>query len=112
MNKYTVYQINLTDAQQNEVNASDKRPEFYNKFLDTRMSPTADAIVAARDMYQPVAIIEATTPDHVFSIRHLGPFSAIKRLAPMHSLSVGDVIVDQNGNAVFVNDYEMEPVNF
>lgn len=112
MNKYTVYQINLTEAQHDEVNASDKYPEFYTKYLDTRMSPTADAIMAARDMYQPVAIIEATTPDHVFSIGNIGPFSAIERLAPMHSLSVGDVIVDQDGNAVFVNDYEMEPVQF
>ena len=112
MNKYTVYQINLTKAQHDEVNASEKYPEFYNKYLDTRMSPTADSIMAARDMYKPVAIIEAVHAEHVYTISNNGQEDAIERLAPMHSVSIGDVLVDQNGKAVFVNNYSMEPVQF
>ena len=112
MQKYTVFQINFTDEQEDEINASAKRPAFYETYLDTIVSPTADNIIAARSMYQPVAVIEATSFDHVFSIGNIGPERNIQRLAPMHSLSVGDVIVDEKGVAKFVNSYEMEEVQF
>jgi hypothetical protein len=91
--KYTVHQINLSDDQFNA---------HRDAYLDTTFRPTVESIIAARGLYAPVAEITADSLSQVFDIGNIGPESSIKRLAPMHSISVGDVIVDENGHAVFV----------
>lgn len=93
--KFTVYQINLTDEQYDN-------PELRNIYLDTIMNPDFDAIAKARDMYEPVADIEAEAFDHVFEIGNIGPEENIVRKAPMHSISVGDIIVREDGLTKFV----------
>jgi hypothetical protein len=58
-------------------------------------------------------VIEAENYDDVFAISNIGEEEhLINRLAPMHSVSVGDVIVDENGNAVFVNMIGFDVVQF
>ena len=98
MTKYTVLQINLTDAQVAEVNASgdEAYPEFYSKYLRTTNFPKPEAILKAFDMYKPVAKIEADSLEGVFHIGNVGPEENIERIAPMHSLSVGDLVFDPN----------------
>lgn len=97
MTAYTVFQIHLTDAQVDEVNASKGGyPEFYSKYLDTTFRPTAKAIVDAFDMYKPVAKIEADSLEGLFHIGNVGPEEKIERLDDMHSVSVGDIIFDPN----------------
>jgi len=98
MTKYTVLQINLTDAQVAEVNASgdETYPEFYSKYLRTTFSPKPEAILDAFDMYKPVARIEADSLEGVFHIGNVGPEENIERLDRMHSLSVGDLVFDPN----------------
>lgn len=91
--KYTVHQINLSDDQ------FSAHREIY---LNTTFHPTIESIIAARGLYAPVAEITADSLSQVFEIGNIGPESSIKRLAPMHSISVGDVIVDEMGHAVFV----------
>ncbi|MFZ9071130.1 MAG: hypothetical protein ACO2Z7_07680 [Burkholderiaceae bacterium] len=110
MSKFTVYQINFTDEQENEINTSESRPAFYLTYLDTIMSPTDEAIAAARDMYKKVAVIEADSFDGVFQVGNIGPEQNIERLAPMHSLSVGDIIVADAGEAVYVAPYGFNPI--
>ena len=79
MAKYRVMQISMTDEQR----------------LATTFNPTADAVFAAWDQYKSVAMIDADDLEHVFEIGNMGPEHRITRHGPpMHSVSVGDVVVD------------------
>lgn len=110
--KFAVFQINFTDAQYNEINGAGERPDFYNKYLDTTFRPTAKAVTAARDLYKLVAEIEADNLDQVFDIGNIGPEHRITRFDRMHSLSVGDVVVNEAGEAKFIAPIGFEPVDF
>ncbi len=105
MSKYTVFQINLSDEQYN-VNA------VREMYLDTIMGPTDNAIAAARDLYEKVAVIEADSFEGAFQVGNIGPEQNIERLAPMHSLSVGDIILADSGEVVYVAPYGFNPINF
>lgn len=105
MSKYTVFQINLSDEQYDN-NA------VREMYLDTIMGPTDEAIAAARDLYEKVAVIEADSFDGVFQIGNIGPEQNIERLAPMHSLSVGDIILADSGEVVYVAPYGFNQINF
>ena len=102
MTKYTIFQINLTDEQIDEVNAAGdvfrraQPPEFYSKYLRTSFQPKPEAILDAFDMYKPVAKIEADSLEQVFEIGNMGPEDRIERLDQMHSVSVGDLVFDPN----------------
>ena len=50
------------------------------------------------NLYKEVAHIDAEDLDEVFTIGNIGPEEKITRLASMHSLSVGDLIGDENHN--------------
>ena len=105
MTNYTIFQINLTDAQVDEVNTSKgEYPEFYNKYLRTNFQPKPEAILDAFDMYKPVAKIEAENLEQVFHIGNMGPEDRIKRLDRMHSVSVGDLVFDPNTGIYYYVD--------
>ena len=108
--KYTVYQLVLTAEQRATINAQDQ--EFSKRYFDTKFAPTAEKIRAAADLYKPVAEISADNLNQVFDIGNIGPEEAITRLAPMHSVSVGDVIVDEQGHAVVVDNFGFKTVEF
>lgn len=104
--RYEIRQINLTDEQINEVNAANGvYPKFYSKYLNTTFRPTADAILDAIDMYETVAYIEADSLEGVFNIGNMGPESSIERIRRMHSLSVGDIVIDEDGKWFFVDSF-------
>lgn len=104
--RYSVYQINLTDEQYND-------PTIRDLYLDTCLKPTVGAISRAKSLYKKVAEIDANSFNDVFEIGNIGPEKSIKRFAPMHSVSVGDVIVNDGMNfAKFVDSYGFESVNF
>jgi hypothetical protein len=90
---FTVYQINLSD---------EEFAAHRETYLNTTFRPTEESILAARGLYKPVAYIQAESLGLVFDIGNIGPEKYIERLAPMHSISVGDVIVNENGEAHFV----------
>ncbi len=101
--KYTVHQINLSDEQFSTLR---------DVYLDTTFKPTDEAIIRARGLYKPVAIINATSLDDVFLIGNNGlNHPKIKKLDQMHSVSVGDVIVDENGHAVYVAPMGFKSLN-
>lgn len=106
--KFTVYQINLSDADY-------ENRDLREMYLDTIMDPTADAIVRAKSFYKPVAEIVTDSFDGVFEVGNLGPKTklgeSIVRIAPMHSVSVGDVIKDENGVTKFVAPFGFETVS-
>ena len=107
MTKYTIFQIHLTDAQIDEVNAAKgEYPEFYTKKLRTQFQPTARAILDAFDMYKPVAKIKAEDLEQIFEIGNIGPEENIERLDRMHSVSVGDLVFDPNtGIYLYVDSF-------
>jgi hypothetical protein len=105
MSKFYVFQINLSDEDYEIA-------EFKNRYLNTMMSPTPEAIQEAVAMYEMVAEIDANDLEQVFEIGNVGPEKNIKRLKPMHSVSVGDVILNNVGKAFYVDNYGFGEVDF
>lgn len=67
-------------------------------------------------MYALVASIEAEDLEDVFRIGNIGPEENITRYEPMHSLSVGDIVVDvETGLGYYVDSFgfgELGKMNF
>lgn len=107
--KFTVYQINLSDAEYENRN-------LREMYLDTIMNPDADAIVKAREFYKPVAEVITDDFEGVFEVGNLGPKTklgeSIEYIAPMHSVSVGDVVVREDGVTKFVAPFGFSYVAF
>lgn len=107
--KYAIYQIQLTDAQYDLINAKghDAVPAQVAK-LKMTMDFSGDRIGGLADdamvngFYTHVANIEANDPNEVFEIGNIGPEENIERLTRMSSLSVGDIIVDEEGQCIVV----------
>lgn len=83
--KFEIYQPKLDDEEYEDS-------VLRNLYLDCTMMPSAEAIKKAHEFYFRVAEIEALSFDHVFEIGNIGPETAIKKIRPMHSISVGDLI--------------------
>jgi hypothetical protein len=104
---YSVYQIQMTREIADKVNAGKTVPAFEarNKmnldFAGHKMGGLADEALTA-GFYTHVANIEAEDANDVFEIGNMGPESAITRFSRMHSLSVGDLIVDEEGQVIVV----------
>ena len=88
--KYTVCQI--TKDAKNEKAA-----------MDARILGEVDPVFFLSS-YEEVCEIEADNLNEVFQIGNIGPDEKIKRFdfAPMHSISVGDVIRDDRGRCFVV----------
>ena len=108
--KFAVYQIQLTAAQRKTVNESgdfDSVPAFAAK---TKMSMdfsgnkigglASDAFDAG--YYTHVANITAEDYNDCFEVGNIGPDENIERLGRMSSLSVGDVIVAEDGTVAVI----------
>lgn len=89
--KYFVYQYD-----------TNKNLEVY---VDLMMKPSAKLIKNTWNDFKLVAIVNANSFSHVFEIGNIGPEENIARIAPMRSVSVGDVIMSENGIAKFVDKY-------
>lgn len=104
--KFTVYQIDLNDDQM-------ENPELRNIYLDAIMKPDVDTILKGREFYRKVAMVDAVSFDQVFEIGNIGPENKITRLAPMRSVSVGDVIrCNDTGVTKFVDSFGFGSVSF
>lgn len=107
--KFAIYQIQLTDAQIDLINAKGHSAVPAQKAkLDMTMDfdggkiggLASDAFDAG--YYTHVANIEAEDYNDVFEIGNIGPEQNIERLARMSSISVGDVIVGEDGTMAVV----------
>lgn len=110
MTQFAVYQIQLTAAQRKTVNESgdfDSVPAFAAK---TKMSMdfsgnkigglASDAFDAG--YYTHVANITAEDYNDCFEVGNIGPDENIERLGRMSSLSVGDIIVHEDGTMAVI----------
>ena len=114
--KYKIFQIQLTDAEVAMINANghDSVPKQKLR-LDISM-PARDPIAAmvkealAADYYTHVGNITANDLEDVFNVGNIGPEENIERLGRMSSLSVGDVVEDENGVRHVVASFGFEEI--
>jgi hypothetical protein len=96
MARFTVFQFQLNDEDEALANSQGWDASLKLKtYMNVRFGKWAPI---AHKYYEPVADIEATDLEQVFDIGNIGPESAITRRAPMHSVSVGDVILSEEGD--------------
>ena len=98
---YKLYQIHLTDAEVDQVNAKGHNSVPKQKLkLDMNFCDNiAEISKTAMDLgyYTHVSNIEADSLEGVFEVGNIGPEQNITRLKPMHSVSVADVVETPEG---------------
>jgi hypothetical protein len=114
--KYKIFQIQLTDAEVAMINANghDSVPKQKLR-LDISMSfgePIGGLVkeALAADYYTHVGNITANDLEDVFNVGNIGPEENIERLDRMSSLSVGDVVEDENGVRHVVASFGFEEI--
>jgi len=109
--KYAIYQIRLTDAEVDLINTTQDFNSVPKKkakidmefdFAGRKIGGLAYDAFVEKGYYTHVANIEASSPKEVFQVGNIGPEEQIERLERMHSISVGDVIVDEEGQCIVV----------
>jgi hypothetical protein len=113
--KYTLFQLVLTHSMIDQINnlgvafASEVDPKvqaYYDLLLGRNIEKHF------RDgHYTKVAEIEANDLEHLFDIGNIGPEEKITRFDRMHSVSVGDVVVDERGFHHVVASIGFETLN-
>ena len=120
MTTYSVYQIQLTNAQvdlinaegHNAVPAHKAKMDMQFDFAGTGIATMAsDAF--AEGHYGKVCQIQANDLNEVFHIGNMGPETAIDRgplNTRMSSISVGDIIEDADGTRFVVANHGFKPL--
>lgn len=113
--QYTVYQISYTKDEIEGINSgmkSMKRDIKTDMAFDFQGEKMVDLVEKAlyENLYTGVAQIEATSLDEVFQVGNIGPESQITRLGRMSSVSVGDLIEDEDGNRHVVANFGFKEV--
>lgn len=62
------------------------------------------------DKYVHVADLDANCLNEAFEIGNIGPEEKYTRYTRMHSVSVGDILVDENGQAHIVASFGFEEI--
>lgn len=98
---FKVYQPRLTNSEVNEVN--DFGHNAHNAYFDLmflRGENVEEKILAAKDYFYFTAVVNVDDLDDVFQVTNIGPEELIERQSvPMRSGSVGDVYVNEAGEA-------------
>jgi hypothetical protein len=109
--KFAIYQIQITAAQRKTINESkdfDAVPAFAAKikmkthFTGNKIGGLASEAFEA-GYYTHVANITAEDYNDCFEVGNVGPDDQIERLSRMSSLSVGDVIVAEDGTVAVID---------
>jgi hypothetical protein len=112
--KYEIFQINCSDKVYDEVNrlgSHDAAAKIYPQYraeMETRLFGSERFTPDMLKHYDKVAEVECEDLEDVFVIGNgMGDKDAIKCLAPMHSLSVGDIVRVNTGRYMMV-----DPIGF
>ncbi len=126
--KYQIFQIRTTSEEIDAFNKTEdyavapklkarRDMQFPTLVNSTVQDLAADAFFGGRaeytfskSLYTHVANITASDLEHVFEISNIGPETAIERLDRKHSLSVGDIVIDENNIVWVVADFGFEEV--
>ena len=115
MTKFKLYQIHLTDAEVDKINA-EGHDSVHKQTLKLDMSlRSKDTGVIAKEAfdlgyYTHVSNITAEGLEGVFHVGNMGPESQIERLSRMYSVSVSDIVVDETGKKSVVASLGFEEV--
>lgn len=94
-----LYQIYVSRAECDAANRGE---------MSEKMKASRDAMClgyfAGREFYTHVADLATDDLEEAFGIGNIGPEEKITRYAPMHSVSVGDVLVNDAGQAYIVQN--------
>ena len=113
--RFEIKQAVLSSSMVAEVNSTDTYPQFYKDYLDVTYKPTQELVDNARYLYQTVGFINADNADEVFKKGNVweGFESDIKHVGVgMHSISVGDLLIDETGDTVIVGRRGFTNINF
>jgi hypothetical protein len=116
--KYKIFQINLTDEEIDTINAADDHGAVPKNVLRMKIDmPFGEMdikplVAEAFELgyYEHVANITADGLEGVFHVGNMGPEENIQRFLPMHSVSVGDVVEDENGVRHVVASFGFEEI--
>ena len=115
---YKVFQINLTDEEVDTINRTGDHGAVPKNVLRMKINmsfgkPVGHLVKEAfeKGYYEHVSNITANNLDGVFHVGNMGPEENIERFLPMHSLSVGDVIMDENGMYHMVASFGFDEVD-
>jgi hypothetical protein len=112
---YKVYQLKIAKHVYDYVNevghaeAAVKYPE-WKVSQDVRFRGSAKWEPTMFEHFSLVCEIDASDLEEVFNIGNIGPEEKITRLDRMHSVSVGDIIQDQDGAFHMVDDFGFNQV--
>jgi len=99
--KFKLFQIHLTEAEHNKVNAEGHDSVLKHKSkLDMSFSKNVGSLAKTamdNNWYTHVSNITAEGLEGVFEVGNIGPEENIERLAPMYSVSVADIVEDETG---------------
>lgn len=110
--KYSVYQIKLGNLEPsiNELGGWGEAMAVHPEVKSYLEATSSNFNEVNFDHYQHVANIEATDLENLFHVGNVGPEEQIERLGPMHSLSVGDIVIDPSGKKFGVAHIGFEEV--
>ena len=116
MQAFKVFQIRLTDTEIDLINEEGHSAVHKNSLrLDMNLGREDTGRLAAdafnRGYYTHVSNITALNLEGVFHVGNMGPEELIERLAPMHSLSVGDIVENTDGEKQVVADFGFKKVD-
>ena len=97
--KFELWQIPIDRHVSERINSGLEK-EFYERYLKSLLGAEVEEAVENR-MYKHVADVYASDLDHAFQVGNIGPDNQVLRHAPMHSISVGDILV---GSGVWAVD--------
>jgi len=105
--RYTVYQLNIKEhnALINDKGweeAARLRKEIH-VHLETTLKGSVNWEPEWQDYFHKVCDIRATSLAGVFEAGNIGPEYLLDRFAPMHSISVGDLILAPTGRTYMVD---------
>jgi hypothetical protein len=120
MTSFKVFQIRLSDEDYDKIHETGHVSVPKNKArIEIHVATYEDKDISSlvreafdRGFYDHVADIEAADLEDVFTVGNVGPEELITRHAPMHSISVGDVIEYDDGWRYVVLPTGFAPVAF
>ena len=109
-----VLQINFTTEQINEINYGATYPDYYNAYMKTVFH--GDVYEAwDKGLYEHVADVSVDNLDTAFMVMNRWndvDEKLVKRYKPLHSMSVGDIIIKNDLAPDRYTEYAVAPVGF
>ena len=119
MKTFKIFQIHLSDAEVDFINHTGDHFAVPKQAARLRLQFGTDNPKAADDLvndaftkgyFEHVGNIRANDLEDVFEVGNIGPENLIERFSQMHSISVGDVILDEDGMMWLTAQVGFQPV--